>query len=54
MRETDEVSILPENGTGPSRFGEIVLDSGAYKVRWLCGQHHTRLHKGGEDLFLGE
>lgn len=21
------------------------------KVRWLCRQHHTRLHSGGEDLF---
>lgn len=20
-------------------------------VRWLCRQHHTRLHSGGEDLF---
>lgn len=20
-------------------------------VRWLCRQHHTRLHGGGEDLF---
>lgn len=23
------------------------------QVRWLCRQHHTRLHKGGEDLFAG-
>jgi hypothetical protein len=23
------------------------------KVRWLCRQHHTRLHSGGEDLFAG-
>lgn len=23
------------------------------KVRWLCRQHHTRLHNGGEDLFAG-
>ncbi|KAB2716983.1 MULTISPECIES: hypothetical protein [Brucella/Ochrobactrum group] len=22
-------------------------------VRWLCRQHHTRLHNGGEDLFAG-
>lgn len=21
------------------------------QVRWLCRQHHTRLHSGGEDLF---
>lgn len=21
------------------------------KVRWLCRQHHIRLHNGGEDLF---
>lgn len=21
------------------------------RVRWLCRQHHTRLHNGGEDLF---
>lgn len=21
------------------------------EVRWLCRQHHTRLHSGGEDLF---
>jgi hypothetical protein len=20
-------------------------------VRWLCRQHHTRLHSGGEDMF---
>ncbi|WBU62103.1 hypothetical protein [Paracoccus albus] len=23
------------------------------QVRWLCRQHHTRLHNGGEDLFAG-
>lgn len=23
-------------------------------VRWLCRQHHTRLHNGGEDLFSGK
>ncbi|WP_299846442.1 hypothetical protein [uncultured Paracoccus sp.] len=23
------------------------------RVRWLCRQHHARLHKGGEDLFTG-
>lgn len=23
------------------------------KVRWLCRQHHIRLHNGGEDLFSG-
>jgi len=23
------------------------------KVRWLCRQHHTWLHNGGEDLFAG-
>ncbi|MEN5278185.1 hypothetical protein ABE527_14690 [Brucella sp. TWI432] len=22
-------------------------------VRWLCRQHHTRLHSGGEDMFSG-
>lgn len=22
-------------------------------VRWLCRQHHIRLHNGGEDLFSG-
>jgi hypothetical protein len=21
------------------------------QVRWLCRQHHVRLHRGGEDLF---
>jgi hypothetical protein len=21
------------------------------EVRWLCRQHHTRLHNGGEDVF---
>lgn len=23
-------------------------------VRWLCRQHHTRLHSGGEDMFPAE
>lgn len=26
-------------------------DADPLRVRWLCRQHHTRLHKGGEDLF---
>ncbi|MDP0926563.1 hypothetical protein Q0601_05235 [Paracoccus onubensis] len=29
-RALDEVRILPENGAGPSRFGEISFNSGAY------------------------
>lgn len=29
-RPLDEVRILPENGAGPSRFGEISFESGAY------------------------
>lgn len=29
-RPMDEVHILPENGAGPSRFGEISFDRGAY------------------------
>lgn len=24
------------------------------EVRWLCRQHHTRLHNGSEDLFGGK
>lgn len=27
--------------------------SAPLRVRWLCRQHHTRLHNGGEDLFMG-
>lgn len=27
--------------------------SAPLQVRWLCRQHHTRLHNGGEDLFAG-
>lgn len=23
------------------------------EVRWLCRQHHTKLHNAGEDLFAG-
>ena len=23
------------------------------QVRWLCRQHHVRLHRGGENLFVG-
>lgn len=27
--------------------------SAPLQVRWLCRQHHTRLHNGGEDLLAG-
>lgn len=27
--------------------------SAPLEVRWLCRQHHIRLHHGGEDLFAG-
>lgn len=45
IRQGCEVCGNPQTDAHHDDYGDPLT------VRWLCRQHHTRLHNGGEDLF---